>query len=593
MWQASTLMFCVTVVVSLISAVLPALTIYMTKVIIDAVVLAIREDSGWEPVLVPLIVVALVWFTNVVFHSIRSTLQSIVSQRVYSRAALKLMNKASELDMAFFENPQSYDQLHHANRQLWKIENIAWSTMDLMLSLITLTTMFGLLSLLHPICIVILLATVIPQVYFEGKKAQIHYSFQIEFVREDRMASYMQQLLTRRDNVKEVRVFNLQKYFSQLFTNARNRYVENIKRIEIRLGAISALYSFLSNIGVFTVFVIATIQAVAQRITIGDLTMMFQAAQSASSQLRSFIANAGYLYQDSLFMTRFFEFIDMDPREVKSALAQPTKHPNVYPKPLVRGIEFRDVSFQYPVSEEPVLKGVNFTIPAGKRVAIVGENGSGKTTIIKLIARFYDPNEGAVLIDGIDAREYDLDSLRSNLSIVFQDYNRFDLTAGQNVGVGSVDDVESPSSIQAASQWSGADKFIDKLPKKYDTVLGKRFDEGVDLSGGEWQQVAISRAFMSTPQLLILDEPTAALDPLKERRLYEQIATLTENKTTVFISHRFSTVRMADVIVVIEDGRTVEVGSHHELMAEKGKYASMFLAQAERYFDTQNTNYTP
>ena len=247
------------------------------------------------------------------------------------------------------------------------------------------------------------------------------------------------------------------------------------------------------------------------------------------------------------------------------------------------GIEFENVTFSYPGNDEVILKDVSFFIPARAKVALVGKNGAGKTTVIKLLARFYDPAGGSIRLDGHDYRDYDLESLQTSMSVVFQDFARFDITAADNIGIGSVAHVEDRARIVDAARKGGAEEVVNGLPHGYDTVLGRTLDEGVDLSGGEWQHLSIARAFMSSAQFFILDEPTAALDALRERELYERITRLSEDKTVVFISHRFSTVRMADLIVVIDDGRAVEVGSHEELIARGGMYQLMFETQAQRY----------
>ena len=276
--------------------------------------------------------------------------------------------------------------------------------------------------------------------------------------------------------------------------------------------------------------------------------------------------------------------MDLDPQSIEGALSPPrTQTPARLPRTLERGIEFRDVSFKYPASDARILERVSFTIPAGKKTAIVGENGAGKTTLVKLLSRLYDPSEGSVLLDGRDLRDYDLQDYRRNVSVVYQDFFRYDMSASDNVGLGQVDAIDKRSLVEAAAEKAGAHDIIRRLPNGYETILGKTFDQGVDLSGGEWQHLAIARAFMSDAQILVLDEPTSAVDAFREHRLYEQFAQMAQNKTVVFISHRFSTVRMADVIVVIENGQAIEVGSHDELLAHAGKYAAMFSTQAARY----------
>ena len=290
----------------------------------------------------------------------------------------------------------------------------------------------------------------------------------------------------------------------------------------------------------------------------------------------------GQVFEGVLMASRYFQFIDLDPQSVAGTLTT-AQSARPVPRPFARGLELRDVGFTYPGSERAVLDGLSFTIPAGAKVAIVGENGAGKTTIVKLLSRLYDPTAGAVLLDGTDLRDYDLTEVRGAVSVVFQDFVRYEFSVADNIGFGDIPAVDDRERIEATARRTGAHDTVAALPQGYDTMLGKTYDEGVDLSGGEWQFLAIARALMSNAEILILDEPTAALDALKEQELYERFAALTENRTVVFISHGFSTVRMADSIVVLEDGRIAESGSHDELVALRGKYAHMYTTQAARY----------
>ena len=315
--------------------------------------------------------------------------------------------------------------------------------------------------------------------------------------------------------------------------------------------------------GVASIWAYGVYQAALARITIGDLTLVFNAAQQGRSLLSGLVGSGGQVYQNALFATRFFDLLDMDPQSVDAALAPPPASPTKLPVPMQRGISLEDVSFKYPGTDAWILRGVSFEIPARAKV--------------------YDPVDGRILVDDRDLRDYDLEDVRRNIAAVFQDFFRYDLTAADNIAFGEVRALEDDKRIRDAARQAGAHDIVEALPKGYHTVLGRTFDEGVDLSGGEWQHLAISRAFMSDAQTLVLDEPTAALDAFREHALYEQVAELSANKTVVFISHRFSTVRMADIIVVVDGGRVIEVGSHEALIARSRKYAEMFNTQAARY----------
>lgn len=566
-----------------VTAVIPAAIVYMTKVIIDGVVAASGGTVAWGIVFMPLAVLFGLWVSQAAFDAASGFVQEILSERIWYTAKQRIIDKAGALDIAFFETPRFYDQLHHANQEFYRISNISWSTISLMQQAFSLIAMVSLLSILHPLAIAVLILTALPRILVEGHFARKRYDLSAELIRNDRMIDYMVRLLTNRDSAKEIRTFTLRDLFLSRFQRFRDIYLTAIRKLVFGIFKVNIGLNLVSLVGVAAIWGYAVYQAVLGHITIGDLALVFQAAQQSRNLLSSLISSGGSVYQNALFTTRFFEFTDLDTKSVDGALAERDSPGHAVPKPMQSGIEFHNVSFKYPGSDAWILRDVSFHIPAGQRVAIAGENGAGKTTLVKLLSRLYDPAEGQILLDGRDLRDYDLPELRRQVAVVFQDFFRYDLSAADNVGLGQSDAMEDRSRVVAAAEKGGAHDIIDKLPNGYDTILGKTFDEGIDLSGGEWQHLAISRAFMSDAQMLVLDEPTAALDAFREHRLYEQVGALASDKTVVFISHRFSTVRMADLIVVIEGGRVIEIGGHDELIARDGHYAAMFNTQARRY----------
>lgn len=585
LWESSPLYAALTLAIHAVLAFIPACVMWNTAIIVDGVVSLIGNERDWGIVFWPLAGLFGLWIVQAIASSLDRLVSGVLTERTYTVAAHKLMGKASDLDLAFFESPKQHDQLHHASNQLWKVEDVGFTTLMLVQSLLSLFLMFGLLSILHPVAILVLVVTVAPRVLVEGWHARQRFELDMNFVRHYRMSDYVIRLLTSRETAREIRSFGLRDYFLGRFNTTRIWIIDAVKRLLTRLLGANVGMSLLSYAGIVSIYGYAIFSAVMQRITIGELTMVSQAAQQCSTSLTNVIRQLGQLYQQSLFIRRYFELVNMAPESVEGALTTRSnaERPLSVPKTLRTGISLNTVSFTYPINNEPVLENLNLTIPAGKKVAIVGENGAGKTTLVKLLARFYDPTHGSIELDGKPLVAYDLVQLRRAISIVFQDYARYDLTAGENIGLGHIENIKDQILLERSARAAGADTFIERLEKKYDTVLGKVFDEGVDLSGGEWQQIAIARAFMSDAPILILDEPTAALDALKEHNLYEEIVEHAVDKTVVLISHRFSTLRMADYIAVIENGQITEQGTHESLLDRHGMYARMYNLQAARY----------
>ena len=583
LWQVTPGYFAISCAIMVVTALIPAAIIYMTKVIVDGVVEAASGGGDWTELVTPVAVVFALWLVETLLGSVSNMVQSMLGERVEFSAQERIVEKAGSLDIAFYENPKFYDQLRHAQDQLYQVTGIVWSSIGLLRSGVGLTAMAGLLTILHPLAIVVLFVTVLPSLLMQGFFARLYFDFDTQWVRNYRMLDYLKRLLTSRDSAKEIRIFTLKDALVARFRDFRETQLRAYLRMQLRSLRVRTGLDVVSLAGVASIWAYAVYQAALARITVGDLTLVFNAAQQARSQLNALVGSGGQVYEQALFATRFFDLLDMDPASVEAALAPPAANPEPIPMPMTRGIEFRNVSFKYPSTDKWILRDVSFEVPARSKVAIVGENGAGKTTLVKLLSRLYDPVEGEIRIDGRDLREYDLGEVRRDVAVVFQDFFRYDLSAADNVGFGEVRALDDRDRIQAAAKQAGAHDIIEALPKGYDTVLGRTFDEGVDLSGGEWQHLAISRAFLSDAQVLILDEPTAALDAFREHRLYEQVAELSANKTVVFISHRFSTVRMADLIVVVEDGQVTELGDHETLIERNGKYAAMFNTQAARY----------
>ncbi len=589
LWQAHPRYTLLIIGLTLISSLAAPAQIWLVKVIIDRVNLLLTTTAAgapmvWSPLVTPAIFFALALIGADVSQSLVRALRDVVGEQIDFHVRGLLLEKAATLDIAFFETPAFYDQLEIAQQESWRTRNLPWILVDTSGQILSLVVTFGLLGRLHLFTIPLLLLTCFPQLIIQAQQSSATFKMWTQRTPLQRMVYYLSTLLSERAPVKEVRLFGLHIPFIQRYRAYTQQFVAENKALAFRHERVNLLTVLLSVLGVGIVWSYGIFQATLARITIGDLALVFQAAQQVRSGSSSLFRTLGMFYEHSLFVSNLYRFLELAPDSVAGALQpQASTSPPPVPSPLQQGIEFRNVSFRYPGMDRDVLQQLSFTIGPQATVAVVGENGAGKTTLIKLLTRFYDPTAGEILLDGRDLRSYELADVRRQVGVIFQDFIRYDLTVKENIGFGQVEYMTEMGRIMQAADKGGAIPVVEKLANGYDTVLGRTFEEGTDLSGGEWQKVALSRAFMREAQILILDEPTAALDPLAEYDVYQRFAELTTGKTTIFISHRFSTVRMAQQILVLADGQLVEAGSHLELMAHQGQYAKMFTAQAERY----------
>ncbi|MCY3884933.1 MAG: ABC transporter ATP-binding protein [Gammaproteobacteria bacterium] len=583
-FRASPFYFLVSNTSGFIRAGIGALLLWLGKVVIDRVIAVFGSEIDWMFVLLPMIAIVVVRVIRTGISSSSNFVSFMVMQKVDVKSQSLLLNKAADLDLAYYESPHYYDRLYQARSNIHYIQSASLSLIGLVSETFMLIAMFGLLSVLHPMAFLLLFATISPRIFIEGYTARRRFDLDMELTRNNRITYYFQSLLLERENVKEIKIFGLASYFVEKFFKYRDLLIKAYLRLSIHFLKVELVFDVLSMSGLCLVWLYAVYRASTGEITVGDLYMVFGAAQTSKDSIEAWFGQGGSVFENSLYLTRFFELVDLDPRTVDGALNRSMASPRaLLPARLEQGIELKNVSFRYPGTDEFVLKDISFFIPASARLAIVGENGAGKTTLVKLLTRFYDPIDGSVCLDGKDYREYELDELRRGITVIFQDFAHYHFSVADNIGVGYVDLINDRTRIEQSAKNGGAHDMAMKLPNQYDTMLGRTYEEGVDLSGGEWQNVAISRAFMSDAQLFILDEPTAALDAFKESEVFDRFAYLTEGRTVVLVSHRFSTVRMADLICVIEDGRVIEYGSHEELVKLNGKYRRMYDAQAERY----------
>jgi ATP-binding cassette, subfamily B, bacterial len=502
----------------------------------------------------------------------------ILANRYTYHVSVQVMQQAAQLDLTTYEDPVYYDRLERARVQatdrLAMIQQLGRLFQQVVLTVIW----SGVLIYRSPWMILLLIAGVLPSFLGETHFAFLGYAKNFRQTPAKRQMDYLRQVGGSKEAAKELKLFNLSVYFTDRFrTLSKQIYDEDVELSNKKL-LWGGLLSLISTVGYYGAYVFAIFKAVeGDYPTIGVFSLVTVAIQQASSNFQQAFSTASGIADQALFLTDLIAFFEMKPTVQSKPNALPT------PRPILKGFEFRNVSFAYPGTERRVLKNFNFHLAPGERIALIGENGQGKTTIVKLITRLYDPTEGQILLDGVDLREYSLDDLHQEMGVIFQDFMRYEMTARENIAVGRIEIPHTEEEIQHAAYKSLAEGVIAKMAHGYDQMLGRRFEGGVDLSGGEWQKIALARAYLRDAQLLILDEPTAALDAKSELEVFERFAELTAGKMALLISHRFSTVRMADRIVVLEGGQLVEAGTHQQLMTLGGRYAAMFEMQAASY----------
>ena len=502
---------------------------------------------------------------------------SLLADKYTRHVGIEVMRHAAQLDLIAYEDPLFYDRLERARVQA--TDRLAMIQMLGRLIQQVLTTITLSVSIIYfsPWLLLLLIAGVLPAFIGETHFAFLGYAKNFRQTTAKRQLDYLRVLGGSKEAAKELKLFRLSGFLTDRFTKLSDEiYEENVGLSRRKLIA-GALLSIIGTLGYYSAYLYVIWRTVTGTLTLGSLTLLAGAILQASSNIQQIFSTLSGVADQALFLTDLLAFFDMQPTIRSKPNALPA------PRPIVRGFEFRNVSFSYPGSERRVLRDLNFTLSPGQRVALIGENGEGKTTIVKLITRLYDPTEGQIFLDGIDLREYELDDLYREIGVIFQDFMRYEMTARENIATGRIEEIENRHEIELAAHKSLADGVIRKLALGYEQQLGRRFETGVDLSGGEWQKLALARAYLRDAQLLILDEPTAALDARSEFEVFERFAELTEGKMALFISHRFSTVRMADRIVVLAGGQIVEEGNHSQLVALGGRYAEMFELQAASY----------
>ncbi len=566
---------------TLAGALLPASQAWVGKLIVDGVVASIQRNAEPEQVrnvFVYLIIELVLFLLSAGLNQARRLIQQLIQLQLANRIRGEIIRKALNLDLAFFEHPDFYDRLQNARRESgYKPVDLINDTFLIVQNTITLISFALLLLRFSPWLVIILLVTSIPAFIAETRFAEEGFRLLTRRAPETRQINYLSRLLTEDTSAKEIKLFNLGETLLARYMTLFEKFFQEDKSLALRRAVAGFSLGLIATLGFYGSYAWIVWQTVHGRITLGDMTLYLAIFRQGQTTFQGILSGVGSIYENNLFMANLFDFLGIEPQMEVSARTQKL------PVPLRRGIEFRGVGFRYPDSEKWALRDINLTISPREKIALVGPNGAGKTTLIKLLSRLYDPTEGTILIDDIDIRELSPIDLRQRIGVIFQDFVRYHLAASENIGFGQIEALDRFERITASARKSGAHSIIENLPDGYQTMLGRWFHGGHELSVGQWQKIALARAFMRDAEILVLDEPTASLDAETEYEIFRRFQELTVGKMAILISHRFSTVRMADRIVVIQEGRIVEIGSHHDLLNQGGIYGRLFGLQAEGY----------
>lgn len=577
-WETSPALTVATVVLRLFRALTPVAMLWVSKLILDAVVARIRGTSTDSHVVWLLLALefSLAVFSDFLGRAVMLC-DSLLGDRFTNRISVRLMNHATRLDLASFEDPVFYDKLERARRQTTGRLGLVSALLNLGQDFISLLALSSALMLFSPWLMLLLFAAILPAFLGETHFSTLAYSMLYRWTPQRRELDYLRLLGASNTSAKEVKIFGLGDYLARRYEEISARfYIEN-KALATKRAAVGALLNVVSTAGYYGAYIVVLARTLAGSLTVGDLAFLTGSFSRSRGLIERILSGFNDISEQALFLNDLFEFFEIEPAIRSTPGALPA------PRPIRQGFEFRDVCFAYPGADRQILSHVNLRLEPQEKLALIGENGAGKTTLVKLLARLYDPTGGKILLDGVDLREYSVEDLRKEIGVIFQDYMRYEMLVKENIGFGKIEELYDLGRIRNAARKSLAADVIERLPRGLEQMVGRRFEGGVDLSGGEWQKLALARAYMRDAQLLILDEPTATLDARAEYEVFLRFADLTRDRMAVLISHRFSTVRMADRILVLAEGEIREQGTHSQLLALGGRYAELFELQAAGY----------
>ena len=588
-WGTSPQLMAASLALRLVRALLPVATLFIGKLIIDDVVALVQTshqpetlqqwlNSGllnWLGLL--LIAEFMLAVLSDILGRIVSLVDSLLSERVSNSSSVRLMEHAATLDLEDFEDSEFQDQLERARRQTSGRMTLMGQLLGQAQDIVTVVSFVAGFIFFAPWLIALLLLALVPAFLGEAHFNAQSYSLDFGRTPERRELDYVRQTAASVETAKEVKIFGLNGFLIDRYMRLANDFYAANRKLAVRRARWGGLFTAIGTIGYYLAYAYIAWRTLTGEFSVGDLTFLAGSFRRLRALLEGLLTSFSTTAGQALYLNDLFSFFEVEP-EILSP-----NNPRPFPQPIIEGFVFDNVGFRYPGAERWAVRHLSFTLHAGEVLALVGENGAGKTTLVKLLIRLYDPDEGRILLDGHDLREYDLDALRGNMGVIFQDFVRYSLSAGDNIAVGKIAAREDQDRIERAATRSQADEVIKRLPAGYGQMIGKRFKNGVELSGGEWQKVAIARAYMREAAVLVLDEPTAALDARSEFEVFKRFKELSSGKTAVLISHRFSSVRMADRILVLADGIVEAAGTHDQLMAQSGRYSELFELQAAGY----------
>jgi ATP-binding cassette subfamily B protein len=577
-WKTSPRLTFWNIILRLFKSAIPVGQLYVGKLIIDEVILQISAPQKdftqlwwWLGIELSLAV-----FSEILNRLISLT-DALLGDLYANHSSVELMHKASTLDLSMFEDSEFYDKLERARRQTTGRVVLMSMVLSQLQDLITIIFLGAGLVAFEPWLILILAVAVLPSFLSEAYFSRSSYSLVRSWTPQRRELDYLRYIGASVETAKEIKVFGLDDFLTNRFGKIANEYYLVNAKLAVKRTIWGTALQVLSVLAYYGAYLLIIIKTVGGALTVGSMTFLSGSFNRLQNQLQSLLSTFTRITESALYLQDYFDFLAISPliKDESDAIDPPTE--------IQKGIQFENVGFKYPGTEVWAVRHLTFELQPGEKLALVGENGAGKTTLVKLLARMYDPSEGSISLDGTNIKRFKIEKYRRMIGVIFQDYVRFAFIASENVAVGQIEEATNQPKIQNASEKSLADAVIKKLPEGYNQMLGKRFSEGVDLSGGEWQKVALARAYMRDAQIVILDEPTASLDARAEYEVFKRFSELTKGKTAVIISHRFSTVRMADRILVLKNGEKIEIGTHEELLAKNGLYAELFNLQAQGY----------